>query len=145
MSITYPFDIIRVRLSADMSLKHKALYDSFADCAKKLWKNEGVFSIYNGFLVSALGIIPYLAITFTSYDYLKQYCLSGASGASDQQDVGVIKYLLNSLGIGSVAGMVAQGIIHPIDTVRYTLWAPFSLRRRFSFRFSVFILSQPSA
>jgi hypothetical protein len=35
--------------------------------------NEGLLSIYKGFLMSTLGLAPYLSIAFTTYDSLKAY------------------------------------------------------------------------
>lgn len=72
MLLTYPFDIVRVRISVDMSSQDKLLYKSFSHCVKKMSKLEGVFSHYNGFLITSLGFIPYYAITFLAYDTIKQ-------------------------------------------------------------------------
>lgn len=41
------------------------------DCLKKMIKNEGIKSLYQGYTFSLLGLAPYLAISFTSYDVLK--------------------------------------------------------------------------
>lgn len=41
------------------------------DCVKKMVKNEGVGSLYKGYMISSLGLAPYLALAFSTYDTLK--------------------------------------------------------------------------
>ena len=46
LALTYPFDVIRVRMHVDMTPKgQELLYKGFFDCMKSMIKNEGVMSI----------------------------------------------------------------------------------------------------
>jgi len=38
--------------------------------------NEGILSIYKGFLMSTIGLAPFLSISFATYDGLKSYSLN---------------------------------------------------------------------
>jgi hypothetical protein len=38
---------------------------------KKILKNEGFKTFYRGYVISTLGLAPYLAVSFTTYDFLK--------------------------------------------------------------------------
>lgn len=47
MLVNYPFDVIRVRISVDISGKEgKRQYTGFMDCFKKIIKNEGFGALY---------------------------------------------------------------------------------------------------
>lgn len=41
------------------------------DCMKKMIKNEGFRSLYQGYIFTLIGLAPYLAISFSTYDLLK--------------------------------------------------------------------------
>jgi solute carrier family 25 phosphate transporter 23/24/25/41 len=55
-----------------MSKKEESrVYMGFSDCIKKMVKNEGITSLYKGYAISTIGMAPYLAIAFSTYDTLK--------------------------------------------------------------------------
>ena len=70
--IHYPLEVLRVKLTVDMSHYNKAkLYTGIFDCLKKTLKTQGFTALYQGFIVSSCGTIPYLAISFLVHDQLR--------------------------------------------------------------------------
>ena len=113
MLFTYPIDVIRIRLSTDMSkFTEERVYKGFNHCLKTMVKNEGFKGLYRGYFLSTLGLAPYLGIAFTAYDTLKNYL------PRKENEDNLLKVAIGYLGVGSVSGMLAQFLTHPLDTVR---------------------------
>jgi len=76
--LTFPLDLVRTRLtvqttaSADSRLL-AARYTGMFHCLFSIWKEEGFFALYKGMGVSLLGIVPYVAINYASYETIKQF------------------------------------------------------------------------
>jgi len=103
--LTYPLDLVRTRLTVQTTdTKYKGIMHTF----KTVIKEEGIIGLYKGVLTSALGIAPYVAINFTTYENLKNYVRKYS------YDFGVVA----SLACGGVAGATAQTITYPIDLLR---------------------------
>ncbi|KAF5835356.1 mitochondrial carrier [Dunaliella salina] len=70
--IFYPLDIARTRITADTSPPgpHRN-YPGIQACLSKTFRQEGFRGLYKGFVLSNLGIIPYLSISLSMYDWLK--------------------------------------------------------------------------
>jgi len=85
-------------------------YKGLIDCVKKICRTEGVGGLYKGGLFSTFTIMPYLGISFASYDTikgaLKSSGLPGMSGA------------LGGILGGATAGVFAQTLTYPLDTLR---------------------------
>jgi len=69
---------------------------------------EGIRGLYKGLGVSLCGIMPYLAISLSTYDTLKDYT----------QGVLFWQHPLGKVFLGSFAAIVSQSIVYPLDTVR---------------------------
>ena len=70
--VTYPFDVMKTRLSLDNAkIGEQRLYKGVWDCMKKTRKQEGMPTLYRGFLLSTLTIVPYVAISVGVYDLLR--------------------------------------------------------------------------
>merc|ERR1712078_114823 len=61
LSIVYPLDYARTRLASDVGTG-KRQFTGLSDCLVKTMKVGGVGSLYNGFGVSVMGIIPYRGV-----------------------------------------------------------------------------------
>jgi len=76
--LTFPLDLVRTRLtvqttaSADSRLL-AARYTGMFHCLFSIWKEEGFFALYKGMGISLLGIVPYVAINYASYETIKQF------------------------------------------------------------------------
>ena len=114
---TYPLDLARTRVTADMAAKgSKRNFTGLADCLKQTVVTEGVAALYKGLLPSLGSIIPYVGIGFTMYDEIKRVIESRADGGQDAAGGGL--GFAGRLVAGAGSGVFAQSITYPIDTVR---------------------------
>ena len=51
-----------------MVLRTTGQYHGILNCAKQVYKHEGLTSFYRGYLTNLLGIIPYAGIELTTYE-----------------------------------------------------------------------------
>ncbi|EGC35593.1 hypothetical protein DICPUDRAFT_152069 [Dictyostelium purpureum] len=105
---TYPLDLIRSRLTVQV---FASKYSGISDTCKVIIKEEGVAGLYKGLFASALGVAPYVAINFTTYENLKKYFIPRDSTPT----------VLQSLSFGAVSGATAQTLTYPIDLIRRRL------------------------
>lgn len=106
--VSYPLDVVRCRLSAqNNTLK---LYNGIFNCLKLTYQQEGIYGLYRGLIPTLLGIAPYVALNFTTYEYLK----TTAMEFTQTNELGVI----TKLSLGAVSGTFAQTITYPLDVLR---------------------------
>ncbi|GAM17017.1 hypothetical protein SAMD00019534_001920, partial [Acytostelium subglobosum LB1] len=104
---TYPLDLIRSRLTVQV---HEQRYNGISDAYKKIVAEEGYAGLYKGLFTSALGVAPYVAINFTTYESLKFFF---------SQDRHLT--IPESLAFGALSGATAQTFTYPIDLLRRRL------------------------
>ena len=121
VSATYPFDIIRARVSYDISQHKKYLRKEddavFKIVVKKLSK-EGAMSqskipfrgFYQGFLPTILGIIPYAGVSFFVFESSKQY-LRNRNNSNNLSSIQIF-------ASGLPAGALGQTVAYPFDVIR---------------------------
>ena len=66
-ALTHPLDTLRLRLALP---NHG--YKGATDAATQIVAKEGILALYRGLLPTLVGIAPYAALNFASYDMLKQ-------------------------------------------------------------------------
>ncbi|PUU81540.1 mitochondrial carrier domain-containing protein [Tuber borchii] len=104
-----PFDVIKQRMQV-----HGSTYESIADCARSVYRNEGFRAFYISYPTTLAMTIPFTAIQFTAYESLAKvlnptrrydpfsHCLSGgmagAVAAAMTTPLDVIKTLLQTRG-----------------------------------------------
>ncbi|CAD8127889.1 unnamed protein product [Paramecium sonneborni] len=111
--IHYPLEVLRVKLTVDMSHCNKtSMYSGFIDCIKKTYNFQGFSGFYQGFIISSCGIIPYLGISFLVHDQLRDYIPQ-----QHKPDLSLIQ-LAKFIGIGSISTIIATALTYPIDTIR---------------------------
>lgn len=118
--LTYPLDLARTRVTADMAAKgSNRNYLGLADCLKQTIEIEGIAALYKGLLPSLGSIIPYVGIGFTVYDEIKLVLESrnGAAGGGQGDGCAGLGFA-GRLAAGAGSGVFAQSITYPIDTVR---------------------------
>merc|ERR1712142_262515 len=72
LCFVYPLDFARTRLAADVGKAGAGReFNGLGDCLVKIFKSDGVKGLYQGFNVSAQGIIIYRAAYFGFYDTAK--------------------------------------------------------------------------
>jgi len=90
--------VIRLRLSVQSDLK------GVVDSTISVWQEGGVRALFKGYSPTILSLAPFIAINFAAYDTLKSLSPSPSS--------------VNVLLLGAAAGLFAQTICYPLDTVR---------------------------
>ncbi|XP_053707519.1 calcium-binding mitochondrial carrier protein SCaMC-3-like [Synchiropus splendidus] len=112
-TIIYPMEVLKTRLT----LRKTGQYSGMADCARQIFKMEGVQAFYRGYLPNTLGIIPYAGIDLAVYETLKnawlqRYCV-------DSADPGVLVLL----GCGTVSSTCGQLASYPLALIRTRMQA----------------------
>jgi solute carrier family 25 (adenine nucleotide translocator) protein 4/5/6/31 len=107
----YPMDLVRTRLTTDVSAGGKREYKGLIDCFSKIIKTEGVGGLYKGGVFSTFTIMPYLGISFASYDSIKTFFNTKFEGTPLGGAPGNIL-------AGAAAGVFAQSVTYPLDTLR---------------------------
>ena len=65
--VCYPMEVVKTRLTVEAGK-----YSGIGDCFMSIARDEGVTALYRGLLASALGIIPYAATNYYTYDGLRK-------------------------------------------------------------------------
>jgi len=113
LCIVYPLDYARTRLASDVGAGQKS-FNGLADCLRKTAGGPGgVMSLYNGFGVSVMGIIPYRGVYFGMFD-----SLCGINPF--QKDKGLVG-LGSKFAIAQLTAITAGYASYPFDTIRRRL------------------------
>merc|ERR1711868_124655 len=115
LCFVYPLDYARTRLASDVGSGKKA-FNGLSDCLIKTAKGpKGFLSLYNGFGVSVVGIIPFRGTYFGVND-----TLVGSIPADLKNDHG-IKGIVVKFCCAQTAALCAAYASYPFDTVRRRL------------------------
>jgi solute carrier family 25 (adenine nucleotide translocator) protein 4/5/6/31 len=113
LTIVYPLDYARTRLASDVG-SGKKTFNGLGDCLVKTAQGPGgAMSLYNGFGVSVMGIIPYRGVYFGMFDSL--------CGINPFKDAGGIVALGYKFAIAQVTAITAGYASYPFDTIRRRL------------------------
>jgi len=105
----YSLDFVRTRLANDKKSAKGGgdrQFNGMFDVYRKIIQTDGVFGLYRGFVISAVGIFIYRGLYFGLYDSLKPMVPESASGF-------VANFFLG-WGVTNLAGLAS----YPIDTIR---------------------------
>jgi solute carrier family 25 protein 42 len=108
-SLTYPLDMARARLAVSDRSKYYSLTDTF----RKVIKQEGVLTLYKGYIPTMMGVIPYAGFSFFTYETCKVY---HKKYFGDREI-----HPLERLCFGALAGVIGQTSSYPFDIVRRRL------------------------
>ena len=113
LCFVYPLDYARTRLASDVG-GGKKQFEGLADCLKKTANGpKGVMSLYNGFGVSVMGIIPFRGTYFGVNDTL--------NGINPYQQERTARGLASKFACAQTAAICAAYVSYPFDTVRRRL------------------------
>ncbi|XP_037338219.2 calcium-binding mitochondrial carrier protein SCaMC-2-A [Pungitius pungitius] len=112
-STIYPMEVLKTRLA----LRTTGQYSGISDCAKHIFRREGLRAFYKGYVPNMLGIVPYAGIDLAVYETLKNHYLQsyGTSGADPSMVV-----LLSCGTVSSTCGQLAS---YPLALVRTRMQA----------------------
>lgn len=102
-----PFDVIKQRMQMEGSGK---MYRSMLDCAKYVYRNEGVAAYYVSYPTTLSMTVPFTALQFLAYE-----SISTVMNPSKKYDP--ITHCL----AGAVAGGLAAGLTTPMDVIKTML------------------------
>lgn len=103
---TYPLDLIRARLAAQVEVDR---YRNSFHGLREMYRQEGPTSWFKGMRATLQGIVPYAGINFSVFETLKFY-----SPKDERGELPPIWKLI----CGGIAGPVGQTVSYPFDTVR---------------------------
>ncbi|ESN92494.1 hypothetical protein HELRODRAFT_103700 [Helobdella robusta] len=103
----YPMEVIKTRLAIGKS----GQYNGMLDCARKIYKHEGLKAFYRGFIPNLVGIIPYAGIDLATYETLKTFYMARNP---DKSAPGVLVLL----GCGTMSSSLGQIFTYPLSLVR---------------------------
>ena len=117
MTVTYPLDIVRTRLSIQSASFEKL---GAKDAQRKLpgmwvtmttmYQKEGGFTaLYRGIIPTVTGVAPYVGLNFMIYESVRTYFTP--EGEANPSSVG-------KLSAGAISGGVAQTCTYPLDVLR---------------------------
>uniref|UniRef100_A0A7S3JP69 Mitochondrial carrier protein n=1 Tax=Aureoumbra lagunensis TaxID=44058 RepID=A0A7S3JP69_9STRA len=101
--VTHPLDTLRVRLSVAKT------HESIASCALFIYRMDGALGFYSGFSATLLGAGPRGAVGFAVFESAKPR----VAAFFEHKRPGISKFLC-----GYVAGVLAETLVYPLDTVR---------------------------
>jgi len=112
LSIVYPLDFARTRLSTDVGASAKdRQFNGLADCLKKSVQSDGIGGVYNGFGISIVGIFVYRGCYFGFYDIAN-------ANITDKLEMTGMKLRAFKFMIANCVTTSAGICSYPIDTVR---------------------------
>ncbi|XP_070544250.1 solute carrier family 25 member 16-like [Ptychodera flava] len=120
VSCTYPLDMIRARLAFQVTGEH--IYTGIIDAIKTIVRKEGgIKALYRGYTPTILGMIPYGALSFYTFENMKYICLTYAPNILGKRSAATDEIVLRvpaSLLCGALGGAIAQTISFPLDVSR---------------------------
>jgi solute carrier family 25 (adenine nucleotide translocator) protein 4/5/6/31 len=106
--VVYPLDFARTRLAVDVGTGKDREFKGVVDCIMKTAQKSGWFKggVYNGFVVSCVGIVVYRGAYFGLYDTI--------SAQPEMRKLGFFGKFMLGYAVTTVAGLAA----YPLDTIR---------------------------
>ena len=103
-ALTHPLDTVRLRLALP---NHP--YKGALEAITTIVKTEGSLALFKGIWPTLIGVAPYAAINFATYDLTKNWIYH--NGTKPQNS-------LINFGLGAFSGTLAASLCYPLDTVR---------------------------
>lgn len=120
-AICYPLDLVRTQLTVLKSPSAGAsVYGSISSTIHSIVKQEGIWGLYRGLLISLAVTIPTFGISFCVYGTVKETILSDKGRSFNHlRDPG--SGHLNAYGSmmsGAMSGIVSSILLFPADSIR---------------------------
>jgi len=113
-SITHPLDTIRLRLSVQPELK------GISGSVKSIFREGGILTFYKGYTATLLSLGPFIAVNFSAFDLIQQWSDTQWPQNTRSRTFNTVL----TLGQGAAAGVFAQTICYPLDTIRRRMQLP---------------------
>jgi len=109
-TLTYPLDVMRLVQAVVPQAKTPT------ESIQYIYKNGGLAAFYKGWVPTVMSLGPYIGVNFATFDYLKHTFLP------DGNVKGGSSIMILFLGAG--AGLFAQSVCYPLDTIRRVMQIP---------------------
>jgi len=106
VTLTYPLDVARAR----MAVTAKDTYGTLLQVFTRIWRDEGMFTLFRGYVPTVIGVIPYAGTSFFTYETLKIFLQE----RNNTNQLGP----LDRMFCGAIAGLFGQSASYPLDIVR---------------------------
>ena len=116
MSLVYPLDYVRVR----MTVLPKGFYKSWWDGLKQMYHTGGINALYEGLKYSNYWAMIYYGVQFTVYDQMKAvYMDKWLKGYRGVENPSIDP--LTGLVFGAIAGCICMTTAYPLEAIRRKL------------------------
>ncbi|OBA27783.1 mitochondrial carrier [Hanseniaspora valbyensis NRRL Y-1626] len=124
--VTYPLDLVRVKLAYITHRKDAKLFPLIKDTYYNNGLKPGIHNFYKGFMPTMYGMVPYAGVAFFAHDFchdifksplLKHVALEYES----DRDGKVLLKTWAELVSGGLAGMLSQTAAYPFEIIRRRL------------------------
>jgi len=105
--LTYPLDVLRARQAVGFN------YRNYPTAVEEIILREGLRGLWKGLTPTLLGMLPYGAISFSTFDALKRQLRQQHGVACDAEVP-----LVQRLAAGGLSGAAAQVAAYPLHIVR---------------------------
>jgi solute carrier family 25 (adenine nucleotide translocator) protein 4/5/6/31 len=105
----YPLDFARTRLATDLGKNQERQFTGLNDCLAKIYKSDGLKGLYQGFVISVVGIFVYRACYFGGYDTLRKTYLTDKSS------------FFMKFAVAQTVTVLSGLASYPLDTIRRRL------------------------
>jgi len=120
VSCTYPLDVMRARIAFQLDGEH--IYFGVIQTVRTIFQQEGPAAFFHGMVPTLLGMVPYGGISFFTFETSKTFLLDRfpeTFGSPCPKNTGGLVLILPAkLLCGSLAGLVAQSLVYPLDVAR---------------------------
>lgn len=104
-TLIYPMDLAKTKLA----LSHGNQYNGFVDCIRRVYRSEGFFGLYRGWLPTVIGGVPFAAIDLGVFNTLKDMYVK-KNGCQPSASLLLL--------FGSISCMAGQTLTFPLFVVR---------------------------
>eukprot|EP00877_Chromochloris_zofingiensis_P005931 jgi/Chrzof1/1591/Cz10g13190.t1 len=109
----YPLEFCRTRITADTTPAGQPRANAgIVHCLRTAWAQEGILSWYKGLGLSLPGVVMYTSTSLLMYDEYKSLL------PADNHSKDMWWYPFAKMGCGAAAGVTAQTLTYPLDTLR---------------------------
>ncbi|KAK8009318.1 mitochondrial carrier protein LEU5 [Apiospora marii] len=119
-SLTYPLELIRIRLAFETLEKSRA--STWAEVCRMIYQGKqgdraSLLNFYRGFAPTIVGVLPYAGISFGAHGTMQDLLRSPSIAPYTTSDSVELKAWAQ-LSCGAVAGVLAQTAAYPLEVIR---------------------------
>ncbi|KAI1973115.1 hypothetical protein LOZ53_004160 [Ophidiomyces ophidiicola] len=119
----YPLDTLKFRMQCETvegGLQGNRL---ILATAKKMWSSNGISAYYRGLQLGLIGMFPYAAIDFMTFEYLKSTLISRKARLlhCHEEDAPLSNFTTGA--IGAFSGALSASMVYPLNVLRTRLQA----------------------